>query len=96
MSRCYNKNYLKKLLDNPLPALKEDERIYLNATYQTNSFAKTTHCGFDAVKKLWFTGIHNTFIKELVELYGINKATSEKAISMLNEKLISLSQNDVD
>ena len=58
----YNKNYFIKKFVDPLPTLEEDDRIYLNVPYMARDFAKEAHCGFDSVKKLWFTGIHNTFI----------------------------------
>jgi hypothetical protein len=36
-------------------------------------------------KKLWFTGIHNSNLKSLIKLYGVNEATSEKARQLLKE-----------
>ena len=75
-----NKQYLKKILEDPLPPLQEDERIYLNVPFKAKGFARCCNCGFDSRKKLWFTGVHNTFLKELIDLYGINNATSEKAM----------------
>jgi len=79
--------YWKKRLENPLPRLPEDERIYLNVTYATRSYAKYSHCGFDADKKLWFTGCLNANLYFLVDLYGVNKATSEKALALMKAKL---------
>lgn len=83
----YNKKYLEKLLNDPLPPLPEDERIYLNVPYMARDFAKYSHCGFDNDKKLWFTGSMNANLSILVELYGVNEATSEKAKQLLKEKL---------
>lgn len=80
-----------KKVDELLPPLPEDERIYLNVTYDTNSFAKYAHCGFDPKKKLWFTGPRNKHLPTLIELYGVNAATSEKALQLLliyNEKFV--------
>lgn len=79
----YNKKHIEKIISDPLPHLPEDERIYLNVTYKTKSFAQYSNCGFDSEKKLWFTGIHNSNLQELIELYGVNKATSEKAKQLL-------------
>ena len=67
--------------------LPEDERIYLNVPYMARGFAKVCHCGFDPEKKLWFTGCHNSYLRELVELYGVKEATSEKARLLLKEKI---------
>ena len=83
----YNKKYIQKKLEDPLPPLQEDERIYLNVTYKTKSFAQYAHCGFDSKRKLWFTGSLNAHLHELVKLYGVNEATSEKARQLLKEKL---------
>lgn len=80
----YNRKYLKKMSENPLPPLQEEERIYLNVPYMARDFAKYSHCGFDPEKKLWFTGLLNTYLDELVKLYGVNEATSEKAMRLLN------------
>ena len=82
-----NKAYLKKLLQDPLPRLAEDERIYLNVPFNRRQFAKISNCGFDSERKLWFTGIYNRNLDSLIELYGINEeATSETAIQMVKDK----------
>lgn len=70
-----------------LSPLQENERIYLNVTYSTKSFAKYAHCGFDSKKKLWFTGAHNKHLSSLIKLYGVNDATSENARRLLECKL---------
>lgn len=83
-----NKNYLKKMIDDPLPPLPEDERIYFNVPYTSKDVAKYCHCRFCPERKLWFTGYLNANLPILVELYGINeKATSDKAMKLLKEKL---------
>lgn len=64
------RKYYEKIMNDPLPPLEEDERIYLNVSYKARGFAKVTNCGFDSIKKLWFTGVHNTFILQLVDLYS--------------------------
>lgn len=61
-----------------LPPLEENERIYLNVPYNARGFAKAVHCGFDPDKKLWFTGLQNRHLAKLIELYGVNEATSEE------------------
>lgn len=71
------------MLENRLPRLEEDERIYLNVDYIAGGFAKYAHCGFDKDKKLWFTGSLNANLQALIELYGINKITSEKALASI-------------
>ena len=73
--------------ENKLNPLPEDERIYLNVTYTTREFAKVCHCGFDSEKKLWFTGYLNAHLHSLIKLYGVNEATSEKAMQLLREKI---------
>lgn len=83
----YNKKYIKQIIENPLPPLPEDERIYFNVPYMARDFAKYAHCGFDKDKKLWFTGCLNTHLRSLVGLYGINDATSEKARQLLQQQL---------
>ena len=82
----YNKKYVEKLFDDPLTPLAEDERIYLNVPYNARYFAKYSNCGFDGEKKLWFTGLNNTYISELIKLYGVNEATSKKTKQLLKEK----------
>lgn len=83
----YNKKYMQKIMESPLPQLAEDERIYLNVPYMARDFAKAAHCGFDKEKKLWFTGCLNAQIRALVGLYGINETTSEKAKQLLKQQL---------
>ena len=76
---------MRKILNDPLPQLPEDERIYLNVQYNNRSFAIITNCGFDKEKKLWFAGPRNSYIESLIKMYGINEATSEKAMQLLEE-----------
>ena len=83
----YNKKYYDKILEDPLPPLPEDERIYLNVTYKAKGFAQYANCGFDPEKKLWFTGSQNSHLYALVKLYGVNEATSENAKRLLKEKI---------
>ena len=82
----YNRKYIDKIIEDPLPPLPEDERIYLNVPYMARDFARYSHCGFDPEKKLWFTGSLNRNLRALVELYGVNKVTSEKAKQLLKTK----------
>lgn len=77
------RKYWQKKLEDPLPKLPEDERIYLNVPYMARDFAKYSHCGFDSERKLWFTGSLNRNLYDLVELYGVNEATSEKAKALM-------------
>ncbi len=86
------RKYWKKKLENPLPRLPEDERIYLNVTYKTRGYARYSHCGFDTERKLWFTGCLNANLYFLVDLYGVNEATSEKAMKLLKAKLKEFEQ----
>jgi len=79
--------YLIKKRENSLPSLSENERIYLNVPYIAREFAQFSHCGFDPERKLWFTGSMNANLYSLVNLYGINKATSKKAMKLLKVKL---------
>ena len=83
----YSRKYLEKKINDPFPPLKENERIYLNVPYVAKSFAQYCRCGFDAERKLWFTGVLNSNLDALINLYGINDATSEKAKLLLKEKL---------
>ena len=82
----YNRNYHKKMAENRLPRLTEENRIYLNVPYMARSFAQISNCRFDPDKKLWFTGLANGNLKELIELYGVNETTSEKVLQLLKEK----------
>lgn len=83
----YNRKYLEKKNEDPLPPLPEDERIYLNVPYMNRDFAKYSNCGFDPLQKLWFTGLFNRNLYALVQLYGVNEATAEKAKQLLKEKI---------
>lgn len=88
--RQAKKKYWQKKLENPLPPLPEDERIYLNVPYTNRFFAKGCHCGFDTERKLWFTGCLNSMLFTLVDVYGVNEATSEKARKLMNEQLAEI------
>lgn len=90
----YNKKYIAKKIDDPLPPLPENERIYFNVPYMARDFAKYSHCGFDPKKKLWFTGSLNANLYALVRLYGVNEATSEKAMQLLREKIGDITNQD--
>ena len=92
----YNKKYIAKKIDDPLPPLPEDERIYFNVPYMARDFAKYSHCGFDPEKKLWFTGSLNANLYALVRLYGVNKETSEKAMQLLREKIGDITSQNLD
>ena len=83
------RKYWQKKLEDPLPKLPEDERIYLNVPYMARDFAKYSHCGFDPERKLWFTGSLNRNLYDLVELYGVNEATSEKAKALMKAKSVT-------
>lgn len=88
--RQAQEKYWKTRFENKLPRLAEDERIYLNVDYMARGFAKYCHCGFDSERKLWFTGCKNAHLDSLVGLYGVNKATSDKARKLLEEALFQL------
>lgn len=79
--------YLRKKVENPLPPLPEDERIYFNVSYMARGFAKYCHCGFDPKRKLWFTGCLNSELDALVKLYGVNEQTSDKALALMSKQL---------
>ena len=79
----YRARYWKKRLENPLPPLPEDERIYFDVAYMARDFAKLCHCGFDAERKLWFTGALNANLHALVCAYDVHPATSKKARKLL-------------
>ena len=83
----YKAKYWKKKMENPLPPLPDDERIYLNVPYMARDYAKYSHCGFDSDRKLWFTGCLNANLYFLVDLYGVNEVTSEKALALMKAKL---------
>lgn len=88
-----NKNYVKRLIESPLPLLAEDERIYLKVPYMNRSFAKYCHCGFDTKRKLWFTGAYNFNLRGLVRMYEVDESTSDNARSLLG---IALDTSDRD
>ena len=81
------KKYLMKKLENPLPSLPEDERIYFEVPYMSRGLAKYCHCGFDPDRKLWFTGCHNAMLFALVRAYDVSEETSEKAKDLLRQVL---------
>ncbi len=82
--RDFIKNTINKIQE-PLPPLLEDERIYLNVPYTARTFSQHSHCGYDPKKKLWFTGSMNSILLTLIKLYGINKATSYKVKQQLKK-----------
>ena len=82
-----NRKYFEKKYKNPLPKLKEEERIYLKVNYTAREFAKYCHCGFDDEKKLWFTGDKNANLYALVNLYGVDEHTSKRALKLLEKAL---------
>ena len=90
LSRTRFKKYLARIeSEGELPLLSkmpEDDRIYLNVPYMNRDFAKCSHCLFDRESKLWFTGIYNRNLTELITLYGVNtNATSEKAKKLIRK-----------
>ena len=90
----YNRKYLQKVIENKLPRLQEEERIYLIVPYKANGFARSTNCCFDSEKKLWFTGVYNSYLVALLNVYKISEVTSEKAKRLLEEKLSSVETNE--
>jgi len=80
-----SRKYVETVLENMLPPVPENERVYLNVPYKNRGFAKAANCGFDAKKKLWFAEQHNSFLDQLIKMYGINEATSEHALNLLKE-----------
>ena len=73
----------KRYLANSLPVLEENERIYLNVPYLSNGFARACHCGFDPDRKLWFTGLQNRNLRNLLSMYDVNNATSDDVMRQL-------------
>ena len=82
-----NKKYLEKLIENPLPELPEDERIYFNVDYAFKGVAKCFHCRWDPVRKLWFTGCLNRKLFLLTKTFTVNEITSEKALALMEREL---------
>lgn len=70
-----------------LPPLNEEERVYLNVPYMARGFARACHCQFDSERKLWFTGLHNKHLLELIEMYGINEHTSPNSTQLVKTQL---------
>lgn len=78
--------YNKKRRENPYPlVIPEGERIYFDVPYMCRDLAKYCHCRFDKEKKLWYTGLKNSNLYTLVDFYGVNNKTSEKAKELLKE-----------
>lgn len=76
------------MLESPLPRLTDNERIYLNVTYDNRQFARMCHCGFDRERKLWFTGAYNGWLYALVKLYGVDEEhTSDDAKALMRMAL---------
>ena len=74
----------KRDLANSLPVLEENERIYLNVPYLRNGFARACHCGFDPDRKLWFTGLQNRNLRNLLSMYDVNDVTSDDVMRQLS------------
>lgn len=84
MDSRYNKKYIDKLANEPLPPLEENERIYLDIPYMARGIAQASNCGFDDTRRLWFTGIHNARLETLIKMFGVNEeATSDYAKQLL-------------
>ena len=47
----YNKKYIEKILNDPLPPLEDDDKIYLTVPYMGKGFAKCTNCEYDKSQK---------------------------------------------
>lgn len=90
-----HRNYVKRLIESPLPPLAEDERIYLKVPYMARSFAKYCHCGFDSEKKLWFTGAYNFNLSGLVEMYEVDESTSDNARCLLGIALETVDRDEL-
>lgn len=87
MRRNYREKYLKKMFENPLPQMDEDNRIYFEVPYIDRGFAKSCHCRFDPDKKLWYTGCLNRWLTLLVDVYDVSDQTSPNARKMLETAL---------
>lgn len=84
MNSRYNRSYIGKLAQDPLPPLEENERIYLDIPYMARGIAQASNCGFDDTRRLWFAGIYNARLETLIKMFGINEeATSETAKQLL-------------
>lgn len=90
-----HRNYVKRLIESPLPPLAEDERIYLKVPYMARSFAKYCHCGFDSENKLWFTGAYNFNLRGLVEMYEVDESTSDNARCLLGIALETVDRDEL-
>lgn len=88
-----NRRYMKAVMENDLPEIAEEERIYLKVRYNNRQFAQTCQCGFDDERKLWFTGIKNSNLYALIRLYGLHDATSDEMKERVN-KLLAGSEKD--
>ena len=94
--RNYRDKYLRKMLENPLPKLTDNERIYLNMTYADRQLARSFHCGFDRERKLWFTGAYNAYLGVLVELFGVDEEhTSDDAMQLMHMALDTPDRNEL-
>lgn len=82
-----SKRYLKAMLENPLHPLPEDERIYFNTSFAERGIARACNCRFDRERKIWFTGCKNSKLELLISWFGINEATSEKAMELMQAEL---------
>ena len=62
-------------------------RVQKNIEYSTSDgkYVEKPLC-YDSEKKLWFTDSNNDFLTRLVDFYGVNEATSEKAMKLLKAK----------
>lgn len=87
------RRYKRKKIEDSLPELTDNERIYLKVPYMGRGFARTCHCGFDDEKKLWFTGAYNAWLDALVDVYEVDERTSEDARALMQ---IALETSDRD
>lgn len=51
------RKYWQKKLEDPLPKLPEDERIYLNVPYMARDFAKYSKRGLKSPLLFWVQGV---------------------------------------
>ena len=85
--RTENEKILAEEVGRPIAEVARGRAYLSECAVYGKDFAKYSHCGFDPERKLWFTGSLNRNLYDLVELYGVNEATSEKAKALMKAKL---------
>ncbi len=85
--RTENEKILAEEVGRPIAEVARGRAYLSECAVYGKGLRQVFDCGFDPERKLWFTGSLNRNLYDLVELYGVNEATSEKAKALMKAKL---------